>query len=59
MSKKEKIWKRVALIFGSITIGLVVYFWQLSYYEYQEREAIKKLQRSMETIDLEIESKFK
>lgn len=59
MSKKEKNWKRVALIVGLITIGLAVYFGQLSYYEHQEREAIKKLQRSMKTIDLEIESKIK
>ena len=59
MSKTEKIWKRVVLIFGSITIGLAIYFGQLSYYEHQEKEAIKKLQRSMETIDLEIESKIK
>lgn len=59
MSKTEKIWKRVALIVGSITIGLAVYFVQLKYYNHQEREAIKKLQRSMRTIDLEIESKIK
>ena len=59
MIKKEKIWKETVLIFGSITVGLAVYFGQLKYYDHQEKEAIKKLQRSMETIDLEIESKIK
>lgn len=59
MSKTEKNWKKIVLTFGSITIGLAVYFGQLKYYDHQEKEAIKKLQRSMETIDLEIESKIK